>query len=78
MMFEIFHDRVQRLLNDAEQRRRMGDESRRRALAFGWPTLAARYLELCARGLWFRPPEAEPRMPECENVARDWIREPRG
>ncbi|MDR4480127.1 MAG: glycosyltransferase family 4 protein [Nitrospira sp.] len=40
---------LRRLVNDAEQRRRMGEESRRRALQFGWPALATRYLELCAR-----------------------------
>lgn len=69
---------LQRLLNDAEQRRRMGDESRRRALAFGWPTLAARYLELCARVM---VPSAESRAKDArsaKNVARDWTRELRG
>lgn len=40
---------LQRLLKDGEHRTRMGEESRHRALAFGWPALAARYLELCAR-----------------------------
>ncbi|HMU29881.1 MAG TPA: glycosyltransferase family 4 protein [Nitrospira sp.] len=69
---------LQRLLNAAEQRRRMGDESRRRALAFGWPTLAARYLELCARVM---VPSAESRAKDArsaKNVARDWTRELRG
>lgn len=37
------------LMNAGERCRRMGEESRRRALQFGWPALAARYLELCAR-----------------------------
>ena len=30
-------------------RRRMGEESRRRAMQFGWPVLATRYIELCAK-----------------------------
>ena len=33
----------------ADDRQRMGEESRRRAVEFGWPALATRYLELCAR-----------------------------
>ena len=37
------------LANADELRREMGKESRRRALQFGWPALAARYLELCER-----------------------------
>jgi glycosyltransferase involved in cell wall biosynthesis len=36
------------LANADDRRREMGKESRRRALQFGWPALAARYLELCA------------------------------
>ena len=39
---------MQRLLESDDLRRRMGEESRRRALQFGWPVLATRYLELCA------------------------------
>ena len=41
-------DAMRRLLISSEQRSRMGEESRRRALAFSWRALAARYLELCA------------------------------
>ena len=37
------------LLNAETLRRQMGAESRRRALQFGWPVLATRYIELCAR-----------------------------
>ena len=39
---------LQRMM-DANDRQRMGQESRRRAVPFGWAALAARYLELCAR-----------------------------
>jgi phosphatidyl-myo-inositol dimannoside synthase len=35
------------LLTTESARRQMGAESRRRALQFGWPVLAARYIELC-------------------------------
>ena len=35
------------LVEDEAARVRMGAESRRRAIRFGWPALAARYLELC-------------------------------
>lgn len=38
-------------LNAEDRRRRMGRESRKRAMQFGWPVLAARYLDLCARVL---------------------------
>ena len=38
----------QNLLQADGLRRSMGVESRRRALQFAWPALAARYLELCA------------------------------
>ena len=68
---------LQRLLKDAEYRMRMGEESRRRALAFGWPALAARYLELCAR---VAVPSVESRAKEprgSEKIARDLTREPR-
>lgn len=37
------------LLNAEGRRRQMGMESRRRAMQFGWPVLATRYLDLCAR-----------------------------
>ncbi|MEP7151828.1 MAG: glycosyltransferase family 4 protein, partial [Nitrospira sp.] len=37
------------LLNAETLRRQMGAESRRRALQFGWPVLATRYIELCER-----------------------------
>ncbi len=37
------------LLNAENLRGRMGAESRRRALQFGWPVLATRYIELCER-----------------------------
>ncbi len=37
------------LLKAGDLRLRMGNESRRRALEFGWPALATRYLELCER-----------------------------
>ena len=37
------------LQNGRNLRCQMGAESRRRALQFGWPALAARYIELCAR-----------------------------
>jgi glycosyltransferase involved in cell wall biosynthesis len=40
---------LQNLLKAEGLRRHMGAESRRRALQFGWPLLATRYLELCAR-----------------------------
>ena len=68
---------LQRLANDVEQRQRMGEESRCRALAFGWPALAARYLELCAR---IAVPSVERRAKDTrgsEKMARDWTREPR-
>ena len=42
---------LRHLLDSDDLRRRMGEESRRRALQFGWPVLATRYLELCARGM---------------------------
>lgn len=35
------------LAEDEPMRRRFGAESRRRAIPFGWPALAARYLDLC-------------------------------
>ncbi len=35
------------LVEDEATRVRMGAESRRRTIRFGWPALAARYLELC-------------------------------
>jgi glycosyltransferase involved in cell wall biosynthesis len=38
---------LKRLVEDEGARVRMGAESRRRAIRFGWPALAARYLELC-------------------------------
>ncbi|MCW5798883.1 MAG: glycosyltransferase family 4 protein [Nitrospira sp.] len=68
---------LQRLLKDGGHRTRMGEESRRRALAFGWPALAARYLELCAR---IAVPSVERRAkdaPGSEKMTRDWTREPR-
>ncbi|ULA61176.1 MAG: putative enzyme [Nitrospira sp.] len=68
---------LQRLLKDGEHRRRMGEESRRRALAFGWPALAARYLELCAK---VAVPSVESRAEEPRGsgkIARDLTREPR-
>ncbi len=37
------------LLITESERRQMGAESRRRALQFGWPVLAARYIKLCER-----------------------------
>ncbi len=40
---------LERLLKSGDGRLCMGNESRRRALDFGWPALATRYLELCAR-----------------------------
>ncbi len=40
---------LQRLQQDREMCSRMGQEGRSRAQAFGWPALAARYLELCER-----------------------------
>lgn len=40
---------LQNLLNSDSLRRQMGAESRRRAMQFGWPVLATRYIELCAR-----------------------------
>ena len=68
---------LQRLLKDGEHRRRMGAESRRRALAFGWPALAARYLELCAR-VAVPSVESRAKAPRgSEKVARDLSREPR-
>ncbi|HEX2055428.1 MAG TPA: glycosyltransferase family 4 protein [Nitrospiraceae bacterium] len=39
---------LKRMAEDAEARARMGAESRRRAIRFGWPALADRYLDLCA------------------------------
>ena len=36
------------LVEDEEARIRMGAESRRRAIRFGWPALVARYLDLCS------------------------------
>lgn len=68
---------LQRLLNDAEHRRRLGEESRRRALAFGWPALAVRYLEVCARGA---VPSGESRVMgtgASENITSELTREPR-
>ncbi len=44
------------VLNAEGVRRQMAAESRRRALQFGWPVLATRYLELCARVM---PPSTE-------------------
>lgn len=38
---------LRRLVNDEGARARMGAESRRRAIQFGWPAVATRYLELC-------------------------------
>lgn len=40
---------LQGSLNAEGRRRQMGRESRKRAMQFGWPVLAARYLDLCAR-----------------------------
>ena len=40
---------MQKLVEADDLRRHMGEESRRRALQFGWPVLATRYLDLCAR-----------------------------
>ncbi len=40
---------LHKLLNARNVRCQMGAESRRRALQFGWPVLATRYIDLCAR-----------------------------
>jgi glycosyltransferase involved in cell wall biosynthesis len=40
-------DALRTLAEDEAARLRMGAESRRRAIQFGWPALATRYLELC-------------------------------
>lgn len=40
---------LQNLLNEDNLCRHMGAESRRRAMQFGWPVLATRYIELCVR-----------------------------
>ena len=40
---------LKRLAEDDETRVRMGAEGRRRAIRFGWPALAARYLDLCRK-----------------------------
>ncbi|MCC2640831.1 MAG: hypothetical protein K0S45_1244 [Nitrospira sp.] len=37
------------IMSDEARRRKMGMESRSRAMGFGWPVLAAGYLELCDR-----------------------------
>ncbi len=68
---------LHRLLQSGERRLRMGNESRKRALEFGWPALATRYLELCARVM---VPLGESRRtngrPSGE-IAQDLNREPR-
>lgn len=66
-----------RLLTSAELCRRMGIESRRRALEFGWPALAARYLELCAKVAVLPVERRATTSRGSENIARDLTREPR-
>lgn len=39
---------LKRLVENDGARARMGTESRRRAIRFGWPALAVRYLDLCS------------------------------
>ena len=70
-------DALRRMLTAVEQRIRMGQESRCRALEFGWPALAARYLELCAR---VAVPSVESRPIRARGsgtIRRDLTREPR-
>ena len=65
------------LLNTENARRQMGAESRRRALQFGWPVLAARYIELCERVML--PSAASQRAIGCSrvDVRGDLHKEPR-
>ncbi|MGB2726805.1 MAG: hypothetical protein WBC46_19780, partial [Nitrospira sp.] len=65
------------LLQADDLRRRMGAESRRRALRFGWAALATRYLELCARVM---APATAARPAAGRSIADaggGWQREPR-
>ncbi|MCS6318426.1 MAG: glycosyltransferase, partial [Nitrospira sp.] len=68
---------LQRMM-DSNERQRMGQESRRRAVSFGWTALAARYLELCARVAL--PPVADRRTsrPAPVEVAPNVNKVPRG
>lgn len=68
---------LQRMM-DSNERQRMGQESRRRTVPFGWTSLAARYLELCARVAL--PPVADRRTgrPAPVEVAPTVNKVPRG
>ncbi len=57
---------LQRLLKDRDACKRMGQEGRTRAQAFGWPALSTRYLELCV-GL--TSPSTKPRGANCCSMA---------
>ena len=68
---------LQSLLKAADRRLYMGNEGRKRALQFGWPALAARYLELCAHVM---VPPVESRHTSTDTsgeIARDVNRERR-
>jgi glycosyltransferase involved in cell wall biosynthesis len=68
---------MQKLLEADGLRRHMGAESRRRAMQFGWPVLAARYLELCLRVM--RPASESQRNlePSQVDVGGNLYKEPR-
>jgi glycosyltransferase involved in cell wall biosynthesis len=71
-------DTLRRVLTAGAYRSRMGEESRRRALEFGWPALAARYLELCASVAVLSVESHARGTRGQKKIARDLTGEPRG
>lgn len=70
-------DALRTLLQAEDLRRRMGAENRRRALRFGWPALATRYLELCARVVTPAPAALSAAGRSTADASGGWRREPR-
>lgn len=70
-------DALRTLLQADDLRRRMGAENRRRALRFGWPALATRYLELCARVVTPAPAALPAAGRSPADASGGWQREPR-
>lgn len=68
---------LRELLQADDLRRRMGAENRRRVLRFGWPALATRYLELCARVMASAPAARPVAGRSTADTGGGWQREPR-
>lgn len=70
--------RALRRMMNVSDRQRMGQESRRRAVPFGWTALATRYLELCARVALPQAADRRTSRPMPVEVASNVNKAPRG